>query len=125
MLTNKDAIATIAVKDLESARLFYETTLGLRLEGPPDGEALTYKSGATKLIVYRSRFAGTNKATAANFAVGEDIGAIVAALKGKGVAFERYDWPGVVHEGDVHRAGDLKIAWFKDPEGNTLSLIST
>ena len=44
------------------------------------------------------------------------------ALKAKGVKFEHYDLPGMKREGDVHVGGDMKVAWFKDPDGNTLSV---
>ena len=46
----------------------------------------------------------------------------VRDLKGKGVMFEHYDMPGLEREGDVHVGGDMKIAWFKDPDGNILNV---
>jgi hypothetical protein len=48
----------------------------------------------------------------------------VRTLKAKGVTFERYDMPNTRHEGDVHVAGDMRVAWFKDPDGNILSVAS-
>lgn len=45
-------------------------------------------------------------------------------LKDKGVAFEHYDFPGMVLEGDVHVMGELKAAWFKDPDGNILAIMN-
>jgi catechol 2,3-dioxygenase-like lactoylglutathione lyase family enzyme len=71
--------------------------------------------------VYRSEFAGTNKATALTFDV-EDIGAEVRELKDKGVFFEEYDMPGLEKQGDLYVAQGMKTAWFKDPDGNILSL---
>ena len=124
MLGDKNVVATIAVKDLAVGRKFYEGTLGLKVVHAEGGEALTFQCGSTQLLVYRSQFAGTNRATAANFLVGADLAAIVGDLNAKGVPFERYDMPGVRREGDVHVFGDLKTAWFKDPDGNILSLIS-
>jgi hypothetical protein len=56
--------------------------------------------------------------------VGEDVEGIVSALKGKGVKFEHYDMPGMTRKGDVHAGGGMKIAWFKDPDGNILSIVS-
>lgn len=38
--------------------------------------------------------------------------------------FEHYDMPGMKREGDVHFAGDMRAAWFKDPDGNILSIVS-
>ena len=63
MLSDKDAVATVAVKNLESARKFYENTLGLTKEMENE-EVIAFKTGRSKLFVYRSQFAGTNKATA-------------------------------------------------------------
>ena len=84
--------------------------------------ATTYRSGKSSLVVYRSEFAGTNKGTAALWEV-SDVRAAVNELKGKGVRFEHYDdMPGVTREGDIHRAGPMQIAWFKDPSGNILSV---
>ena len=65
MLAGKEMVATIAVKDLATARKFYEGTLGLKVEDDKGTEAHTYRSAGTRLIVYRSQFAGTNQATAA------------------------------------------------------------
>jgi catechol 2,3-dioxygenase-like lactoylglutathione lyase family enzyme len=124
MLGSKDAAATLAVSDLERARDFYENTLGL---APMQdlGGAILYKSGNSVVLVYPSEYAGTNKATAASWAVGDDFDAIVDDLRSKGVSFEHYDdLPDTTREGDVHMFGDMKGVWFKDPDGNILSLIN-
>jgi catechol 2,3-dioxygenase-like lactoylglutathione lyase family enzyme len=124
MLADRDAIATIAVKDLKVAKKFYEGTLGLKAK--PSGqetEALEYKSGNSRVFVYRSEYAGTNKATAVNWVV-DDIDEVVRTLKSKGVAFEHYDLPGLTLKGDIHVGGNMKAAWFKDPDGNILALMS-
>ena len=121
MLRDADAVATLAVKDLDAAARFYEETLGLgRIDGEDD-EALMFESGDTTINVYRSSFAGTNKATALTWAV-DDVEDVVRTLKAKGVKFEHYDLPETRREGDVHVSGDMKIAWFKDPDGNILSV---
>ena len=124
MLGDSEAIATIAVKDLTVARNFYEETLGLQLARATGSEALTFKTGRSELIVYRSQYAGSNKATAVNWRVGDELDAIVAALGAKGVAFEHYDLPGLTQKGDVHAFGELKSAWFKDPDGNIIALMN-
>jgi catechol 2,3-dioxygenase-like lactoylglutathione lyase family enzyme len=124
MLGGKDAAATIPVRDMNAAKKFYEGTLGLKLVDAQESEALTYKSGGSNILVYRSQYAGTNKATAATWGVGNDIEKVVQALKAKGVTFEHYDMPGMTRKGDVHVGGSLKAAWFKDPDGNILALIS-
>ncbi|HZF09973.1 MAG TPA: VOC family protein [Thermoanaerobaculia bacterium] len=124
MLADKDAIATVAVKDLGAARRFYEDKLGLKSilsEGPT---TITYQSGGSSLLVYASQFAGTNQATSVTWSVGGAFDDIVQSLRSKGVSFEHYDLPNVTREGDVYRNGDLKLAWFKDPDGNIHHLIS-
>ena len=123
MLGNVDAVANVAVKDLEAARRFYEKTLGLSPAHTEGDEVVTYKSGGSLLNVYRSQYAGTNKATAVTWTV-DDVDSVVEALKAKGVKFEHYDMPGLSLKGDVHVAGDMKVAWFKDPDGNILNLIN-
>lgn len=124
MLGSKDAVANIAVKNLETAKRFYEGTLGLKPIDSEDDELVVYKSGNTALNVYRSQYAGTNKATAVTWSVGDDVEGVVRALKAKGVSFEHYDMPGAKLEGDVHVFGDMKVVWFKDPDGNILNLIN-
>jgi catechol 2,3-dioxygenase-like lactoylglutathione lyase family enzyme len=122
MLGKADATPMIAVKDLDRARKFYEDTLGLKPKDEWGDEGVTLKSGDTLFNVYRSEFAGTNKATALTFQV-DDIAKEVGELKGKGIFFEHYDLPGLEHQGDLHVAEGFKTAWFKDPDGNILSLI--
>ena len=123
MLRNKDAVANVAVKDLEAARRFYRDTLGLTQVDAEGEELIVFGSGKSLLNVYRSRYAGTNQATAVTWDVGDDIEDAVRKLKAKGVAFEHYDWPDMKRDGDIHVAGDMKVAWFKDPDGNILNLV--
>jgi catechol 2,3-dioxygenase-like lactoylglutathione lyase family enzyme len=122
MLSDKDAVATVAVKNLETAKQFYEGTLGLSTVMEND-EVLAFKTGKTTLFVYRSEYAGTNKATAVTF-VAEEVDDLVRTLKGRGVTFEHYDLPNITREGDLHVAGSMKTAWFKDPDGNILGLVT-
>ena len=122
MLGSEDAIATVAVKNLETAAQFYEGKLGLRKLGE-EMQVLVYQSGKSSIMVYESQFAGTNQATAVTWQV-DDVNAAVRALKEKGIAFERYDFPDVRHEGDVHVFGTIRNAWFKDPDGNILSVVN-
>ena len=122
MLGKADATPMIAVKDLDRARKFYEDTLGLKTEEEWGGEGVTMKSGGTTVNVYKSEFAGTNKATALTFDV-DDLEAEVRELKDKGIAFEHYDMEGLTRDGDIYAAEGMKTAWFKDPDGNILSLL--
>ena len=122
MLGSKDAIATIAVSSMERAALFYEGILGFERSRTMGPSATAYKSGDTSLFVYESQFAGTNKATAATWNVGGDLDAIVDDLKRKGVTFEHYRLPDTKVEGDIHVSDEGRVAWFKDPDGNILSI---
>jgi catechol-2,3-dioxygenase len=124
MLGDKEAVATIAVKDLKVAAKFYEETLGLRKGASRESGALTYATGKTTILVYESRYAGTNQATAVSWNVGDEIEKTARELKGRGVVFEHYDLPGVKREGDFHISGATKAAWFKDPDGNIHALVS-
>ena len=125
LLRDKPSSAIVAVSDLDRARRFYADTLGL--EPAPDAdqeEVLTFRTGPTRLTVYKSEFAGTNKANAVVWAVGDDFDAIVAELKERGVTFEEYPELGMEITNGVHRAGDFKGVWLKDPDGNILHLNS-
>jgi len=122
MLSDKDAIATVAVKNLETAKRFYEGILGLT-KVMENEEVLAFKTGKSTLFVYRSPYAGTNKATAVTF-VAEEVEDLVRTLKGRGVTFEHYDLPKMTRQGDIHVAGPMKAAWFTDPDGNIFSLVT-
>lgn len=121
MLESEDAVATVAVKNLIAAAKFYEGKLGLKKVVSDEMQVLVYKTGSSKLLVYESQFAGTNKASSVTWIV-DDVDGIVNELKGKDVTFERYDFPEVKHEGDVHVFGKRRSAWFTDPDGNILAL---
>jgi len=124
MLADKNAAANLAVRNLQTAKKFYEGTLGLKPVGKEGEHLVAYRSGGSTLLVYESQYAGTNKATALTWTVGDDVEGIVSALKAKGVSFEHYELPGMTRKGDVHVAGAMKAAWFKDPDGNILSIVS-
>ena len=84
--------------------------------GVPD--VIRYRAGGGIFVVYASRYAGTNQATAFNWTVAEDLEKRVGELRNKGVTFERYDLPDTTREGDIHVSGKIRNAWFKDPDGN-------
>ena len=124
MLANTDAIATVGVRDIAAARTFYRDVLELQenSERSHYPDFLTYRSGAVRVLVYQSTYAGTNQATAITWDLGDQLEAVVAALAAKNVRFEHYDMPGMRLEGDIHVADGMKAAWLKDPDGNILSL---
>jgi catechol 2,3-dioxygenase-like lactoylglutathione lyase family enzyme len=124
MLGERQANATVAVRDLNSAKRFYESSLGLKQIDAEGDEAVVYAAGPARLTVYRSQFAGTNQATAVTWNVGDDIEREVQQLKSKGVTFEHYDMPMMKRDGDIHVAEGTRAAWFKDPDGNIHALVS-
>lgn len=75
------------------------------------------------MTVYRSEFAGTNKANAVSFDMKGDLVGAVNALKSKGVTFEHDPDMGLTLNGDIRETGPMKLVWFKDPDGNILHLI--
>ena len=121
MLKDRNSSAIVAVSDLERARTFYEDTLGLtRSPGEEEKGVLGFRTGDTGLIVYQSDYAGTNRANAVVWQMKGDLVETVNHLRAKGVTFERYDFPGMEWRDGVHEAGPVKLAWFKDPDGNIL-----
>jgi catechol 2,3-dioxygenase-like lactoylglutathione lyase family enzyme len=126
MLGSKPAAATLPVADLQAARDFYENVLGLtQIQEMGEGESggVLYKSGESVLLVYQSEYAGTNKGTAATWAVGGDFDAVVEDLRQKGVTFEHYDdLAGTTRDGDIHTFDGMRAVWFKDPAGNILNV---
>ena len=124
MLSNKNALANIAVKNLEISRKFYENILGLEKIDSVGEEVVVYRCGDSAIIVYQSQYAGTNKATSATWVVGEDMEVLVKELKSKGVQFEHYHIPNTKLKDDIYFDGDMKVAWFKDPDDNILNIIN-
>lgn len=122
MIGKADATPMIAVKDLNRAKQFYRDILGLKALDEMGEELVVLKSGDTTLNVYHSEFAGTNKATTLTFEV-DDIDKEVDELKEKGILFEKYDVEGLTPKGDIYESEGMKTAWFKDPDGNILSLV--
>ncbi len=120
MLKDQDSSAIVAVSDIARAKAFYGETLGLEPINGSD-EVLTFRTGRTKIVIYRSPDAGTNRANAVVWSCPESLDEIVAGLEAKGVAFERYpQMPGVVLRGAVHHMGHMRLVWLKDPDGNIL-----
>ena len=120
MLKDSNVIAMVAVKDLDKAKQFYGEKLELdQTHENPGG--VTYTCGNGRLFVYQAPSAGSGQATCATREV-VGIESIVTDLKAKGIVFEHYDMPGAERDGDVLIMGDMKAAWFKDPDGNILGL---
>jgi catechol 2,3-dioxygenase-like lactoylglutathione lyase family enzyme len=118
-LAEKSSSAILAVSDLDRARRFYHDALGLE---PVDEneQVLTFRTGDTTFMVYKSEFAGTNKANAIVWDAGGDFDSIAEGLKANGVVFEEYPEMGMEITGGVHKSDAFKAVWFKDPDGNIL-----
>lgn len=113
-------MAFLATRDVARARAFYADTLGLRVVSD-DGFALALDAGGTMLRIQKVDDFTPHPFTALGWEV-PDIQATVESLAVAGVAFQRY--PGMEQDarGIWRSPSGARIAWFKDPDGNTLSL---
>jgi catechol 2,3-dioxygenase-like lactoylglutathione lyase family enzyme len=125
MFTDAKAEPVVPVSDLDRAASFYGETLGLeelqRYEDPQPNPMIRYGIGGSSLLVYKSVGAGQSRHTLLGFVV-DDIDAAVEELRGRGVTFEEYDMGDIKTENGIATIGDAKAAWFKDPDGNILSV---
>jgi catechol 2,3-dioxygenase-like lactoylglutathione lyase family enzyme len=125
MLANSKAFNGFAVDDLDAARRFYGETLGLDLEVRDEEHGLLtlHLAGDRDTLVYLSPGMTPPSYTILNFPV-DDIDEAVEELTSRGVGFEQYGNPDLPQdEKGVMREGGPSIAWFKDPAGNTLSVL--
>lgn len=123
MLKDKQVSAVLPAADIARARDFYRDKLGLEPENPDAKDNLRYRCGdGTAFLLYETPNAGTAKNTQIGWQV-EDLPAAVEELRGKGVVFEDYDFPGLKTENGIATTPDgSSAAWFLDTEGNILSL---
>jgi catechol 2,3-dioxygenase-like lactoylglutathione lyase family enzyme len=119
-LGEADLIAFVPTKDMAKARPFYEKTLGLKLEGSSPVACAFRVSGVLVRLIAVERLT-PHPFTALGWAV-EDIDATVAGLTAGGVLFERFDGVEQDELGVWRSPGGARVAWFKDPDGNTLTL---
>ena len=124
MLQNTPMHTVLPAADLERAVAWYRDNLGIEVAERDDFAGAYFEPGGSKFLVYQSEFAGTNKATAAGFAL-DNFDEVVEGLKANGVEFEEVDFgemgktiDGVIQTPD----GSAKAAWIRDSEGNILSL---
>jgi catechol 2,3-dioxygenase-like lactoylglutathione lyase family enzyme len=115
--------ASIAVSDMARASEFYEGKLGLTAASTgADGSKIYESAGGASLHVYPSPAnAGSSTATLATWYV-DDVERVVDQLGSNGVTFEHYEGLTADHKGISPRAGGGKVAWFKDPDGNTFAV---
>jgi len=119
-LGSEKIMAFVGTQDQAKAEAFYQGTLGLRLISE-DHFALAFDVHGTML-----RVTNVGKAVIAPYTVlgwqVENIAATVKALQEAGVKIEHYEGLGQDELGVWHAPGGAKVAWFKDPDGNTLSV---
>jgi catechol 2,3-dioxygenase-like lactoylglutathione lyase family enzyme len=124
MLQDSPIYAYFPATDVARARAFYEKKLGLKPKAEVAGGVVYEFAKGTAAFLYETPNAGTSKASQAFWDV-NDVERTVAALRERGVEFERYpELPGKRSmDGLVVEEGGAKAAWFKDPDGNILAII--
>jgi catechol 2,3-dioxygenase-like lactoylglutathione lyase family enzyme len=120
MLGSEQLVAFLPTTDLDRARAFYEGTLGLSLVEQTPFACVFDAAGTTLRVTLVERTAGA-RYTVAGWSVA-DIAATIEALTRRGVAFERYDGVEQDERGVWRSPGGALVAWFRDPDANTLSL---
>lgn len=122
MLSGSQIFPTLPASDFERAARFYEDKLGLKkVDMPQPEDSAIYQAGdCTRFLVYKTA-AKPDEATAAFFLV-DDRDGEMKDLREKGVIFEEYEMEGLHTEKGIYAEDGMRAAWFKDSEGNTLSL---
>jgi catechol 2,3-dioxygenase-like lactoylglutathione lyase family enzyme len=123
VLTDSPAFSGFSVDDLETARRFYDGTLGLRVSDVPEmgGLLRLHLGSGADVLVYAKAGHTPATFTVLNFPV-PDVEKAVDELSARGVRFEQYEDPPTDEKG-IMRAGGPLIAWFTDPAGNVFSVL--
>jgi len=119
MLATSPIMAFVATVNSDQSRAFYESALGLRLVSD-DPFAVVFDCAGTMLRIQKVERLEPHPFTALGWQVA-DIETAVSDLESKGIAFEKFPFVEDPH-GIWTAPGGARIAWFKDPDGNTLSL---
>ena len=123
MLNNATVFASFAVRDTEAAKRFYGDTVGLDVRDGQMPGIIEIGNDGSNVLVYQKPDHQPAVYTVLNIAV-PDIASAVADLGRSGVAFEHYDTAEIRTDADgVMRGNGPKIAWFKDPDGNIISIL--
>ncbi len=125
VLAGAHIMAIVPTTDLARAKAFYSEALGLvEADVPTPGPQVIYRCGGDTLLeVYERPTAGEAQHTLASWEV-RDLRAAVDELRKRGVRFEEYDLPEVKTADGISATGDLREAWFRDPDGNILRIHS-
>ena len=123
MLKDSKAFASFAVKDLDQARRFYGETLGLNVSDNPMEVLELHLAGGLEAMIYPKPDFVPATYTVLNFVV-DDVERAVDELTSRGIRFEHYSDPSIKTDAKgISRGNGPEIAWFKDPEGNILSVL--
>lgn len=122
MLKDSFAFSGFSVDDMEAAKDFYKTKLGLQVTEEMQGLLALHFANGNKVLIYPKPNHVTATFTILNFPVA-DIEQTVDELNKLGIQFEKYDTPYLKTDEKGISHGKPKIAWFKDPAGNILSVI--
>src|SRR5438094_10190597 len=122
MLKDRSTHTTLPCSDLERAKVFYSEKLGLEPESVQPGGVFYTSPDGSRFLLFQSGGAPSGSHTQMGWRV-PDIHAEVAELKGRGVRFEDYDFPGFDRQTSVAQTGPVQSAWFKDSEGNLLGIV--
>jgi len=120
-LNSAIATTTLPVEDLVRARRFYAQMLGLRPTREFEGALFYEGNGSGGFLLFPIEGRPPGQHTQMAWFV-KDIVASVAKLRGRGVHFEEYDFPGLKTNHGIADLGYEKMAWFRDSEGNLLAL---
>ena len=123
MFKNTKAFSGFSVNDLEKAKDFYHGLLGIEVSENSMGIVTLHINGGSRIIIYPKPNHQPATFTILNFPVA-DVEQTVDELITKGITFEQYDGQLKTDEKGIMRGGGPEIAWFKDPAGNILSVIS-
>jgi catechol 2,3-dioxygenase-like lactoylglutathione lyase family enzyme len=124
MLEGSRAFSSFSVDDLGKAKEFYGGTLGLEVTEEQEMGLGLRLAGGTQVFIYPKQDHVPASFTVLNFPV-DDVDAAVDGLGRAGVRFERYDQEGLkTDEKGIFRGEGPTIAWFKDPAGNILSILT-
>lgn len=124
MLGDNPVWAVLPATDLERAKKFYTETLGLKLmedSKAPQGHIMVTAGQNTGILIYERPVPTKAEHTVAGFVV-KNIEEVMGELRGKGVTFEEYDFPGLKTVNGVATLGGYKSCWFKDTEGNIIAI---
>jgi len=120
MLSNQKLIAFLNTANADLSRTFYESTLGMRFV-KDDGFALIFDCNGTMLRIAKVPTVTPLPSTVLGWEV-DNIYDEVELLAGAGVVFEKYGFAGQDSQGIWTAPDNTRVAWFKDPDGNVLSL---